>query len=87
MTEDSHFCHGLVPGDLQLEIIQVLFINSNNLKVPYALPTQLSDILLTSEPSTYTRALFGLFCSRFILKDLDHFMTSLYTSRLQPPLE
>lgn len=58
MTEDSHFSHGLVPGDLQPKIIQVLFINSNNLNVPCALPTQLSDILLTSEPSAYARGFF-----------------------------
>lgn len=58
----------------------MLLINSDNLNVPYALPTQLSDTILTSETSAYARAFFGLFCNRFILKDLDHFMTSLYTS-------
>lgn len=62
MIEDLHFSHGPVPGDLSPEI-PVLLINSDTLNVvPCALPTQLSDIILTYEPSAYVRA-FCLFVS------------------------
>lgn len=56
MIEDSPFSHGPVPRDLSPQI-PVLLINSDKINVvPCALPTQLWDIILTSEPSAYTRA-------------------------------
>jgi len=63
MIEDLHFSHGPVPADLPPEN-PVLLINSDKLNiVPCALPIQLADMILTSEPSAYTRAFFCLFVS------------------------
>lgn len=58
MIEDLHFSHGPVPGDLSPKIPVLLINNDKPNVVPCALPTQLSDIILTSELSAYTRAFF-----------------------------
>lgn len=80
LIEGLPFSHGPVPGDLSPEM-RVLLINGDKLNVPCALPTQLTDIIQSSEPSAYRRAFLSVCVfSRFILKDLDHFMTSLYRS-------
>lgn len=56
MIEGLHLSHGPVPGDLSSEML-VLLINSDKLNaVPCALPTQLTDVTQSSEPSAYSRA-------------------------------